>query len=290
MEWGWRGMAGNGNGMDDAESREISFAEMFRRHPTSARIEPGQMLEGRVVGRAEGPSRKVHFTVVDFGLKSDVLLGQAEIFGEGKEGIAPPPGTRVVMPLVQIENEFNEPVMDYSGQLRKPALLAERIRLLSQLARADDASPLRPVVGRVLSRVRGGYLVKILGHEAFLPKTHAIGMRKPVVGEVAPFMILKMSANLEKHFGRASPVRFQMVVSHYVCNVLSLANMIGFNDSWNNSGTGSPKERFNYLRYLTRVVFAKNPALRSLTLSIRPGGAMSHRSTATLRGTDKWGG
>lgn len=228
-----------------------SFAELYRQSVESAPLGPGDILAGHVVGRRRPKSSSSRFYVVDFGLKSEAPFTPKEIPG------ASVIGDEVTMPLVGLEDDFNEPVFDYDGRIEFPSVQAERYSLLTKTARHDT----RLLHGRFASFKKGGASVKVLGADAFAPRHHVLAVDRPILGSYAPFYLMSMSA-VKRPTGTG--LDLNPIVSSYGGFLFCLANLVGRDELWEKSGGGSSKERLGYLQLLTRILALKNTSVRRL--------------------------
>lgn len=168
-------------------------------------------------------------------------------------------GDSVTMPLITLEDDFNEPVFDHDRRTQFSAIQAERCRLLIRHTSTSNTSLL---YGRFSGFNRGGASVKILGTDAFVPRHHVLALKRPVLGTFSPFYLLSLSA--EKPSNNAQGLGLYPVVSSYGGVLLCLANLVGFDSAWKGSGGGSAEQRLAYLRLLTRILQQKNPAVRRI--------------------------
>jgi len=238
--------------------------EEFRHHPTSTQLDGGELLSGHIVG-----ARDSRFSLVEFGLRADVAFPKEELLGT----VAP--GSVVAFPLIRLEDDFKEAEMDYSRATQLPAIVAERTQLMVELL--EQKNPLQFVRGRVVSADTHGYQVRVLGHDMFLPLSHALGVPTPAVGRAFTFAILKLDVMVDsggagsqgakdmpsvKAGQSENRVQFNGVLSSYVSNVLILGNLIANEDAWEASGGGTPEERLAYLRMLTNLIWRKSSSFR----------------------------
>jgi hypothetical protein len=226
---------------------------------------------------------------VDFGLKREVPFLPAEILGEGKVG------DEVIMPLIAMEDDFQEPVLDFSGQYYKPLVMAERYQLWEPPPEEEQDKELnegRPrfLFGRVASLKRGGFNAKVLGIEAFLPRKQSLVLVRrddaadanPFIGSYMPFVLLSAnffvegvgdanaagpSAGMPVTGGRMTVsaygtkrVRVLPVVSNYASFLYILVDLLHHADRFGLS----PEERVAYLRLLTRILWSRNSHIRRL--------------------------
>jgi hypothetical protein len=267
--------------VDDAADA-TDFGTAFEGSPMAAEIKSGTLLRGRIVA-AELP-----YIRVDFGLKREVPFLPAEVLGEGRVG------DEVIMPLIATEDDFQEPVLDYSGQYYKPLLVAERYRLWEPPPDADQEKELdegkpRFLFGRVASLKRGGFNAKILGIEAFLPRKQSLilvrrddaSSANPFIGSYMPFVLLSTNFFVEGASpapSAASPsglvpgpggrpslsaygtkrVRVLPVVSNYASFLYILVELVRNAEKY----SLSPDERLAYLRLLARVIWSRNHHVR----------------------------
>lgn len=234
-------------------SLSTSFAELYRKSVDSAPLQPGDALQGHVVGSRRPRSASSRFYIVDFGLKSEAPFTAKEIPG------ASTIGDEVSMPLLGLEDDFNEPVFDYERRAELPTLTAERYALLTKTAKSN----VRMVHGRFAAFKRGGASVKVLGTDAFAPRYHIVAIDRPVLGSFAPFYLMSVSA--DRRSTSATPsLDINPVVSSYGGFLFCLANLVGIDEAWQKSGGGSSKERLAYLQLLTRLLVMKNTAVRKI--------------------------
>lgn len=264
-------------------SDQSDFPTLFESSPLAAELGRGTLLRGRVV------SAQLPYIRVDFGLKREVPFLPAEILGEGKVG------DEVIMPLIAIEDDFQEPVLDYSGQYYKPLLMAERYRLLEPPAADEQENELnqgkpRFLFGRISSLKRGGFNTKILGIEAFLPRKQSLVLVRrddaasanPFIGSYMPFVLLSSNFFVEGAEGTSSSgpsgaisapggrssvsaygtkrVRVLPVVSNYASFLYILVDLLHHAERYGLS----PEERVAYLRLLTRLLWNRNSNVRRL--------------------------
>lgn len=229
-----------------------SFAELYRKSVDSAPLSGGDTVQGHVVGKRRPRSSSSRFYLVDFGLKSEAPFTAKEVAGSSSIGDA------ISMPLVALEDDFNEPVFDQDRRSEFPALQAERYELLTQVATKDT----RILHGRFANFKPFGAGVKVLGTDAFVPRHHVVALDRPVLGSYAPFYVMSMST--EKRSGNLPGLDVNPVVSSYGGYLFCLANLVGLDSAWKKSGGGSSKERFAYLRLLTRLLIQKNAVVRRI--------------------------
>lgn len=234
-------------------SMSTSFADMYRQSVGNAEVRPGDVVQGRVVGQRRPRSSSSRFYIVDFGLKSEAPFSAKEVPGVSVVGDA------VAMPLVALEDDFNEPNFDFEHRSELPSLLAERYELLTRTA----PEQVRILHGRFASFKRGGASVKVLGMDAFAPRHHVVALDRPVLGSFAPFYLMSMVT--EKRAGSDTlGLDVNPVVSSYGGILFSLANLVGLDSAWEASGGGSAKDRIAYLRLLTRLLHQKNANVRKI--------------------------
>ncbi|GAB0490144.1 hypothetical protein MMPV_001376 [Pyropia vietnamensis] len=149
--------------------------------------------------------------------------------------------------------------------------------------------PLRIFHGRYAAEQRGGVVAKVLGLPGFIPNYHVVVLNKVKLGSYAPFVLL--SSEVKRHgggggggggsamgggsrgIGPPGPVGagrsaaggvggsggglvVYPVYSPYLGYLLTLSNLVGFDDAWAASGGGGARERASYLRLLTRIAAA----------------------------------
>ncbi|KAI0566204.1 hypothetical protein FGB62_11g014 [Gracilaria domingensis] len=236
-----------------APSRSMaSFAEMYRNSIHSAPVQPGDVLHGHVVGASRPRSSTSRFYIVDFGLKAEAPFTSREIPGSSAVG------DPVTMPLLAVEDDFDEPVFDFDRRANLPALVATRKRMLLTAASSRSAI----VYGRFVNFKRSGAGVKVLGTDAFVPRHHVVALDRPILGTYAPFYILNLAT--EKRSPDSTSVNINTVMSSYGGFLFCMADLVGRDSAWQQSGGGSMKERQAYLRLLTRLLQQKNAAVRRI--------------------------
>lgn len=263
-------------------SRQLStsFADLYRNSIESAPLTPGDTIQGHIVGKRRPRSSSSRFYIVDFGLKSEVPFSAKEIPGLSVIG------DDVSMPLVALEDDFNEPVFDQDRRSEMPVLQAERYELLTMVAKSD----VRILHGRYANFKRVGATAKVLGTDAFVPRHHVVALDRPLLGSYAPFYVLNLST--EKSPGGSPTLDVNPVVSSYGAYLFTIANLVGIDSSWANSGGGTPQERLGYLRLLTRLLHQKNAAVRRLlpkATFTRGGQSLSKRKMSDSHQSDSGG-
>mmetsp|Transcript_1412 Transcript_1412/g.2568 ORF Transcript_1412/g.2568 Transcript_1412/m.2568 type:complete len:392 (-) Transcript_1412:151-1326(-) len=263
-------------------AREISahsFINHFREDPTSVHLQGGEILTGTVLG-----ARDPRFQMVDFGLRSEVAFPKEELMGVTQVG------STVGFPIISHEDSFKEAEMDYSRATLLPTVVAERAKLLAELAK--DKTPIRFVRGRVVNKSLSGYTVRVLGHDMFLPGTHALGINTPILGEYSTFAVLALKAEVASPSGSRNStysgpssgsgvVRFDGIVSSFVSSVVILHNLVNDPEQWKASGGGSDEERLGYFRMLLAIMFKKSGSFRnSFYLTLRSGYSQTDREGA----------
>lgn len=234
-------------------SLATSFAELYRNSVGNALLD-GDVVKGHIVGHRRPRSSSSRFHIVDFGLKAEAPFTARELPGSSAIG------DDVAMSLLALEDDFNEPVFDYEGRTELPSLQAERLSLLTRVAGND----IRLVHGRFVSFKKGGASVKVLGTDAFVPRHHILAINSPILGSYAPFLVMSVSTNKRVDGKGALGLDINPVVSSYGGFLLCVANLVGIDDAWKQSGGGSAKERLAYLRLLTKLLSLKNSAVRKL--------------------------
>lgn len=250
-----------------------TFADMYRNSVSSVPVSSGDNLVGRIVGRRRPRSTSSQFSVVDFGLKSEAPFAKAETAG------ASAIGDEVTKPLIETEDEFNEPSFDHDHLSALPDVLAKRYRALTS---ASSAQP-QFLYGRLSGFKRGGASAKVLGFDAFSPRHHVLAIKTPAIGSFCPLYLLSLVTS-KRNTGSATAMPgldVNPVVSSYGGILFSLANLVGFDDAWKASGGGSGKERIAYLQLLTRVLVNKNAAVRRAL----PRHAFARQSPTQYNGT-----
>lgn len=238
-----------------------TFRELYRNSVSNAIVRPGDPVVGQVVGQQSGKSNtKQRFFVVDFGLKNEAPFASKEIPG------ASTIGAQVALPLISLENPFNEPALDYSRRSALPSMTAERLELWTKL-RSDRANL---VHGRFATIKRGGAAVKALGVDAFAPRHHVVAFSRPLLGTFAPFYVLSIAVPRPRGSGGGASsgsdmtLDVQPVVSSYGGYLFTLAKLVGCDKAWRESGGGTSRERLAYLRLLTRLLATKNVTVRRM--------------------------
>lgn len=230
-----------------------SFAELYRKSVESAPLGPGDVVEGHIVGQRQPRSTSSRFYVVDFGLKTETPFAAKEIPGANRIGDS------LSMPIMHLEDDFNEPVFDQDRQLDLPKLQAERYELLTKVATADT----RLLHGRFSNFRRVGAGVKVLGMDAFVPRHHVVSLDRPILGSYAPFYVMSMETE-KRNSGNVPGLDVNPVVSSYGGFLFCLANLVGVDSAWVKSGGGTAKDRQAYLRLLTKLLHQKNSSVRRI--------------------------
>ena len=157
---------GKAQGDDDPRVTGLgTFSKAFAEHPTSVKIDGGELMIGRVDKVSTG-SRSV-----DFGLKRDAVFSKQELHSNEV-------GSKVVFPILSPEDDFCEPEIDYSRSLLMPSVQAGRMELLFEALK--HTKTVQVIRGRVMDPLKGGFAVRALGQNFFLPATHALGMPGPL--------------------------------------------------------------------------------------------------------------
>jgi hypothetical protein len=248
-----------------ARGLSTTFLEQFRESVSSLPLSGGESLVGHVIAQRRPRSSSSQFSTVDFGLKSEAAFSAKELPD------ASVVGSSVSRTLVVAEDDFNEPVFDHENKADMPVRLAERYRALLSVTSEKPQF----LHGRISSFKRGGATAKILGFDAFTPRHHVLSIESSVVGSYSPFYLLSVASSKRFNAPTALPgIDVYPVVSSYGGILFSLANLVGFDDSWNKSGGGSARERLSYLRLLSRILQQKNVAVRAAM----PKGSLGPRS------------
>lgn len=235
-----------------SSSRPLStFAQLYRNSVDSAPISPGDTLQGHIVGASQPRSSRSRFYIVDFGLKSEAPFTSNEIPGTSSVG------DPVTMPLIQLEDDFNEPVMDFDNRSHLPVLSAERQQMLLTAA----ATRSRILHGRFAFFKRVGAAAKVLGTDVFIPRHHVVALDGAILGSYAPFYMLNAFAEKKS---QESGVDISAVGSSYGGYLFCIANLVGLDSAWKMSGGGTSKERQAYLRLLVRLLHQKNTSVRRI--------------------------
>ncbi|GJD06067.1 hypothetical protein Gasu2_05030 [Galdieria sulphuraria] len=259
------------------EAKPDSFLSLFKKSAFCKPIHEGAVIKGNIVGSNYdllGPDR---VRTVDFGLKGETPLTIEEIPGNSLVG------STIYVPLIRMENEFAEPEVDYSGLVTFPKSLADRCQLLLYPGSdSDSKKSLRLAFGRVSKISSGSISVRVLGFDFNVSQAHFISFEKPSVGSQIPLMIYNLSArtlfsntsnvndlNLlpeDIHLeltGRASPYAAHVLLLSYLAypGAFSHFSKEGFQIS--------PKERFVYLRQLSRILEGSSSPLNRSSRSPR---------------------
>ncbi len=129
-----------------------SFAELFEQSLQNTQMRPGAIVKGTVV--EVGPS----FVVVNAGLKSEGIIPIEQFYNEEGE------------PTVKVGDQVDvalDAVEDGSGETRlsrEKAKLAEAWNRLEKAVENDEI-----VTGRIVDKVKGGFIVDVGEIRAFLP-------------------------------------------------------------------------------------------------------------------------
>ncbi len=129
-----------------------SFAELFEQSLQNTQMRPGSIVKGTVV--EVGPS----FVVVNAGLKSEGVIPIEQFYNDAGE------------PAVQVGDQIDvalDAVEDGSGETRlsrEKAKLAEAWGTLERAVENDEI-----VTGRIVDKVKGGFIVDVGEIRAFLP-------------------------------------------------------------------------------------------------------------------------
>ncbi len=129
-----------------------SFAELFEQSLQNTQMRPGAIVKGTVV--EVGPS----FVVVNAGLKSEGVIPIEQFYNEEGE------------PTVKVGDQVDvalDAVEDGSGETRlsrEKAKLAEAWNRLEKAVENDEI-----VTGRIVDKVKGGFIVDVGEIRAFLP-------------------------------------------------------------------------------------------------------------------------
>ncbi len=129
-----------------------SFAELFEQSLQNTQMRPGAIVKGTVV--EVGPS----FVVVNAGLKSEGVIPIEQFYNEEGE------------PAVKVGDQVDvalDAVEDGSGETRlsrEKAKLAEAWNRLEKAVENDEI-----VTGRIVDKVKGGFIVDVGEIRAFLP-------------------------------------------------------------------------------------------------------------------------
>ncbi|HHL45478.1 MAG TPA: 30S ribosomal protein S1 [Gammaproteobacteria bacterium] len=129
-----------------------SFAELFEQSLQNTQMRPGSIVKGTVM--EVGPS----FVVVNAGLKSEGVIPIEQFYNEAGE------------PVVQVGDQIDvalDAVEDGSGETRLSREKAKLAEAWSKLERAVENDEI--VTGRIVDKVKGGFIVDVGEIRAFLP-------------------------------------------------------------------------------------------------------------------------
>ncbi len=129
-----------------------SFAELFEQSLQNTQMRPGSIVKGTVM--EVGPS----FVVVNAGLKSEGVIPIEQFYNEAGE------------PVVQVGDEIDvalDAVEDGSGETRLSREKAKLAEAWGKLERAVENDEI--VTGRIVDKVKGGFIVDVGEIRAFLP-------------------------------------------------------------------------------------------------------------------------
>ncbi len=129
-----------------------SFAELFEQSLQNTQMRPGSIVKGTVM--EVGPS----FVVVNAGLKSEGVIPIEQFYNEAGE------------PVVQVGDQIDvalDAVEDGSGETRLSREKAKLAEAWGKLERAVENDEI--VTGRIVDKVKGGFIVDVGEIRAFLP-------------------------------------------------------------------------------------------------------------------------
>ena len=129
-----------------------SFAELFEQSLQNTQMLPGSIVKGTVM--EVGPS----FVVVNAGLKSEGVIPIEQFYNEAGE------------PVVQVGDQIDvalDAVEDGSGETRLSREKAKLAEAWGKLERAVENDEI--VTGRIVDKVKGGFIVDVGEIRAFLP-------------------------------------------------------------------------------------------------------------------------
>eukprot|EP00189_Rhodosorus_marinus_P012407 CAMPEP_0184746054 /NCGR_PEP_ID=MMETSP0315-20130426/8626_1 /TAXON_ID=101924 /ORGANISM="Rhodosorus marinus, Strain UTEX LB 2760" /LENGTH=330 /DNA_ID=CAMNT_0027218437 /DNA_START=138 /DNA_END=1130 /DNA_ORIENTATION=+ len=239
--------------IDEVPTEDV-FSEVYRRSGSAYPIRQGDRIAGAVVGyqkprwQTSNPNAAEKVSLVDFGFKQDVQFNPKEI------PEAPNIHDTVTMPIFDMENEFDEPSMDYSRSYDINKLKADRMQLLRPPA--DEHMECPPILyGRYTERTSQTYLAKVLGKEGSVSFQHAVRIGGELVGSYGFFALSRIEAKTVTIRGKKD-VRHNPVLSAYIAQVLILCNLVIHDPK------SPPEVRLAYLKLLTRIVFDRNSLLR----------------------------
>ncbi len=161
----------------DEELSQEDMAQLYEE--TFQDTKEGAVVKGRVLSVSKD------FVVVDVGFKSEGLISIEEFAHRAEGPISV--GDEVEVLLEQVE--------DAEGQVVLSKEKADRIRVWQDISKAYDET--KPVDGVIISRIKGGLSVDLLGIRAFLPGSqvdiHPVRNLEKFIGKKFPMMIIKMN-------------------------------------------------------------------------------------------------
>lgn len=163
---------------DELNTQGESFAELFAQASKDSLWED-RVVDGRIVAADD------NFVTIDVGLKSEGRVARSEFYCDGeKEEIKV--GDTVKVYIDRYEDRSGEVVLSRAKALREAAW-----DKFEQCFKDGQT-----VMGTIISRVKGGFMVSLDGANAFLPGSqvdvHPIKDITPLIGIKQPFLILKM--------------------------------------------------------------------------------------------------
>jgi small subunit ribosomal protein S1 len=168
--------AANGVPADEELSTE-DMAQLYEE--TFQDTKAGAVVKGRILKVSRD------FVVVDVGFKSEGVIPLEEFSVRGQVSVKE--GDEVEVLLEQVE--------DSEGQIVLSKEKADRIRVWKEISKAYDEA--KSVEGLIISRIKGGLSVDLMGIRAFLPGSqvdiHPVRNLEKFLGKNFPMMIIKMN-------------------------------------------------------------------------------------------------
>ena len=168
-----------------------AMIELFRLHNSSMKVARGHMIQAKVLHKDK---KKL---ILDAGVRT-TSIGLHEVGPEAilktVDGRAPEEGGVQVGDTVQVfleEVETPEGDMLVTGQ---QAAVKRRVKAVwaELLERLKDG---KPVKGRLLNSLSGGYSVGVAGMVCFLPNRNAAKITAARIGELADYRVIQMNAS-----------------------------------------------------------------------------------------------
>ena len=137
----------------------------------------GEIVSGKILGVTHDS------VIVDVGFKSEGVIPLSEFSGSGNIVVG------------EVVDVFLEAVEDANGQLQLSKQKADFMRVWDKVREAHDAGAL--VKGRVVKRIKGGFVVDVMGVDAFLPGSQIALRQVPdfdaMVGSDIDVKIIKLN-------------------------------------------------------------------------------------------------